>query len=123
MTSKKKDKIKDFVYKLSAILILIAAVCFMFNPTVAKFIMIVGVVGFAITTFMSPYPGTNIRGKRLYNIHIFGVVFMVMSTYLMFEEMNEWVIPMLIGAILIIYSSILLPKVYAKEEANKKNLK
>lgn len=121
MTDTKKNKIKDFVYKLSAILILIAAVCFSFNPLVAKFVMIVGVVGFTVTTFMTPYPGKSIRGKRLYNMHIFGIVFMAMSTYLMFEEMNEWVIPMLIAAVLIIYSSILLPKVYAKEKSDSKN--
>lgn len=122
MTKTKKNKIKDFCYKLSAILILIAAVSFSFNPLVAKYVMIIGVAGFTITSFMTPYPGKSIRGRRLYNIHIFGVVFMVMSTYLMFEEMNEWAIPMLISAILIIYSSILLPKVYKEEEQeNEKN--
>ena len=123
MTNIKKDKIKDFVYKLSAILILIAAVSFSFNPLVGKYLMVIGVIGFTITTFMTPYPGKSLRGKRLHNMHIFGVVFMVMSTYLMFVEMNEWVIPMLIAAVLIIYSSLLLPKVYAKEKSEETNKK
>jgi len=119
MTNTKNNKIKDHVYKLSAILILIAAVCFSFNPLAAKYTMIIGVIGFTITTFMTPYPGKSIRGKRLHNMHIFGVVFIVMSAYLMFEEMNEWVIPMLIAAVLIIYSSLLLPKIYEKEKTEK----
>lgn len=120
MNSNTKNKIKDFINKLSAILILIAAVSYSFNPEVAKYIMVIGVAAFTVTTFMTPYPGKSLRGKRLYNIYIFGIVFMVMATYLMFEEMIEWVIPMLVSAVLIIYTSILLPKVYLKEQEEDK---
>jgi hypothetical protein len=120
MSKQINNKSKDFIFKLSAILILIAAVAYMFNPLVASYIMVAGVVGFTITTFMTPYPGKSIRGKRLYNIQVFGIVFMVMATYLMFVRMNEWVVPMLIAGILISYSSILLPKVYDKEEKDNK---
>ena len=109
------NKTKDFIFKLSAILILIAAVAYLINPLVASYVMIIGVVGFTATTFMTPYPGKSIRGKRLYNIQIFGVIFMVMATYLMFVRRNEWVVPMFIAGVLISYSSILLPKVYEKE--------
>ncbi|MDU1903212.1 MAG: hypothetical protein E6772_00400 [Dysgonomonas sp.] len=109
------DKKKDFVFKASAILILIAACVYLFNPLVASFIMIIGVVGFTITTFLTPYPGKSLRGKRLYNIKIFGIIFMVMSTYLMYVRRNEWVVLMLIAAFLTLYSAILLPKVYQQE--------
>lgn len=117
------DKKKDFIFKASAIVILIAAVVYSFNPVFASYFMILGVAGFTITTFLSPYPGKSLRGKRLYNIQIFGIVFMVMSTYLMFVQQNEWVITMLISAFLILYASVLLPKVYQQEldKDNKKN--
>lgn len=113
--SSKKTKTKDFVFKLSAILILIAACTYLFNPIVASYIMIIGVIGFVVTTFMTPYPGKSIRGKRLYNIQILGVACMVMSTYLMYSQLNEWVVPMLIAGILLSYTSIMLPKIYDKE--------
>lgn len=112
---KTKNKTKEFILKLSAILILIAACAYLFNPMIASYIMIVGVVGFIITTFMTPYPGKNIRGKRLYNMQVFGLASMAMSAYLMFKQYNEWVIPMLIAAILLSYTSIMLPRVYKKE--------
>lgn len=119
MTKFKNSKAKDFIYKLSAILILIAAVSYLFNETVATYIMIAGVLGFAVTTFLSPYPGDSIRGKRLYNMQIFGIAFMAMGCYLMYEKMTAWIIAMLIAAVLILYSSILLPKTYAKENEDK----
>lgn len=120
------DKTKDFLFKASAILILIAAAVYLFNKVAASYTMIIGVAGFALTTFFTPYPGKNMRGKRLYNIQIFGIVFMVMSTYFMFIHRNEWVILMLVAAILVLYASVLLPKVYRKEqeeeeEENKKS--
>lgn len=116
------DKTKDFIFKASAILILIAAIVYLFNETVASYTMIAGVAGFALTTFFTPYPGKSIRGKRLYNIQIFGIIFMVMSTYFMFIRRNEWVVLMLVAAILVLYASVLLPKVYRKEldEENEK---
>lgn len=109
------EKKKDFIFKASAILILIASVVYLFNPLVASFIMIIGAVGFTAITFMTPYPGKSLRGKRLYNIQIFGVVFMAMATYLMYARLNEWVVAMLISALLILYASYLLPKVYQQE--------
>lgn len=113
-------KTKDFIFKSSAILILIAAVIYLFNPVVATYVMVIGVVGFTATTFMSPYPGKSLRGKRLYNIQIFGIVFMVMSAYLMYAHRNEWVVTMLIAALLILYAWVLLPRVY-QDEQNKEN--
>lgn len=118
------DKTKDFIFKASAILILIAAIIYLFNEAAASYTMIIGVAGFTLTTFFTPYPGKSTRGKRLYNIQIFGIVFMVMSTYFMFVRCNEWVVLMLIAAILILYASVLLPKIYQKEleeEENKKS--
>lgn len=109
------DKNKDFIFKASAIIILISAVIYLFNPIVAPYTMAFGVLFFTITTFLSPYPGKSFRGKRLYNMQIFGVIFMVVSACLMFLHRNEWSLTMLIGAILTLYSASLLPKVYAKE--------
>jgi len=117
------DKTKDFIFKASAILILIAAVVYLFNKTAASYTMIIGAAGFAVTTFLTPYPGKSVRGKRLYNIQIFGILFMVMSTYMMFIQRNEWPVLMLISAILILYASYLLPKIYQKELQDKEDRK
>jgi len=112
-------KTKDLLYQLSAILILLAAILYYFMPEIARYVMVLGVAGFGAFTFTSPYPGKSLRGKRLFNIQIFAVVLMVISAYLMFIMMNEWVIPLLISGLLILYCSLLLPKELQKE--NKEN--
>lgn len=116
MKQPKENKTKDLVFKLAALLILIAAVVYLFNPIVAAYAMAVGVVGFGWSTFTSPYPGKSMRGKRLFSIRVFGVVMMAVATYLMFEQLNEWVIAMLISAILILYTAIILPREYEREQ-------
>lgn len=118
----KSTRNKSLLYKISAVLILVAAILFLFFPDIAPYVMIAGVAGFGAVTFTTPYLGESIRGKRLFNMQIFSVILMAVSTYLMFIKINEWVIPMLIAAILLLYSSMLLPRIYEqeKEEENKK---
>lgn len=113
------NKSKDFIFKLSALLILAAAIAYLFNPVFAPYIMAVGVVGFAAITFLTPYPGKSLRGKRLFSIQIFGIAFMAISTYLMFVQKNEWVISMLAAAFLLLYTTFMLSREYEKEKKEK----
>lgn len=110
------NKSKDFIFKLSALLILAAAISYIFNPVIAAYIMAVGVLGFATITFTTPYPGKSLRGKRLFSIQIFGIAFMAIATYLMFVRKNEWVISMLVAAFLLLYTTLMLSKEYKKEK-------
>lgn len=116
---KKNPKLKNIFFQISAILILIAAIVFYFDPTIAKYIMLIGVAGFAATTFTTPYPGKNIRGKRLFNIQIFAVLLMAVSSFLMFKNMSEWVVTLLIAAILTLYANIMMSMTYKKEQEEK----
>ncbi|NDW08122.1 hypothetical protein [Dysgonomonas sp. 520] len=113
-----KQKRKELFYQISALLILIGAAGFFFLPDL-KYVMLVGVAGFGATTFTTPYPGKSVRGKRLFNMQIFAVILMVISCYLLFNEFKEWVIAMLVAAILILYSSIAIPKELEKEDKEK----
>lgn len=118
---KLNPKVKNLFFQIAAILILVAAVTFSFEPTVAKYLMIVGVAGFGATIFTSPYPGKSLRGKRLFNIQVLAVILMVVSTYLMFVDMNGWVVLLLISALLTLYCSIMLPRIYKEEEEGDKS--
>ena len=111
-------KLKNAFYQLSALLILFAAVYHSFNPDIARYLMVVGVAGFGAITFTTPYPGKSIRGKRLFNMQIFAIILMIVSAYLMFTGFREWVLPLLLSAILILYSAILIPREYDKEKRN-----
>lgn len=116
------SQFKNTIFQISALLILLAAILFSFSVEMAKYSMIIGVIGFGAITFTSKYPGKSIRGKRLFNIQIFAVLFFAVSAYLMFVDMHEWVITLLIGTVLTLYSSIMLPRVYKKEQ-EEENLK
>lgn len=109
-------KIKNIAFQASAILILIAAFLHIIIPNIAPYIMVIGVAGFAATTFTTPYPGKSLRGKRLFNIQILAVLLMIASSYLMIEKHNEWIITMLIAGVLTLYCSILLPRTFEKEQ-------
>lgn len=106
---------KDLVFKISGIIILVAALVYIFSPTIAPWIMALAVAIFSAIVATSPYPGKSIRGKRLFNFQILGCVFMVVATYLMFKQRNEWPLIMLIGAIFLLYASVVLPKELQKE--------
>lgn len=113
-------KVKNIIFQLSAMLILIAAVLYSFHTTVAKYIMIAGVVGYIITTFTTPYPGKSIRGKRLFNIQIMAVLLMAVSAFLMYIDNSGWVVVLLIAALQTLYCAIILPRVYKKEQEEEK---
>lgn len=116
-------KTKDVVFQVSALLILFAAVFYLFRPDIARFVMIAGVGGFAVTTFLNRYPGKSLRGKRLFNIQVFAILMMVAATVLMFMYTKEWVVLMFIAALFTLYSAILLPRVYEKEQKENENKK
>ena len=111
-----KYNIKSFLYKASALLILIFIVLYSFQPTVAVWGMVVGVSLFSAITLTNPYPGKSVRGKRLFNFQVFACVLLMVATYLMYAGRNEWPILLLISAVFLFYSSIVLQKELDKEK-------
>lgn len=111
-----KPKIKNTVFQISALLILLAAIANYFDCDLAKYTMIVGALGYAFSVFISSYPGKSVRGKRLYNMQIFSALFMVISAYLMFTDMTQWPVTLLIGVILLLYSTLMMDRTYRKEK-------
>lgn len=117
---KPDQKLKSIIFQIAAIAILVAAVLHFFNTDIAKWMMITGVAGFAAIIFTSPYPGKGIRGKRLFNIQILAVLLMCVTAYLMFIDLNGWVVTLLISSILTLYCSIAIPAAYKKEKEENK---
>ncbi|WP_029906910.1 hypothetical protein [Prevotella sp. 10(H)] len=109
-------KVKNTIFQISALLILLAAVIYSLDVTIAKYVMATGVLGFTVTTITTPYPGKSIRGKRLFNIQVFALILMIVSTVLLFKDISGWVVTLLIAAVLTLYSNIAMSKVYKKEQ-------
>ena len=109
---------KNLIFQIAATLILFAAVLYLFVPVVAAWIMVFSTATFSVITAKNPYPGKSIRGKRLFGFQIFACMLMVVASYLMFRERNEWVLSMLVAALLLLYSSIIIPRELEKEKEN-----
>ncbi|MFA5651246.1 MAG: hypothetical protein WC914_08935, partial [Proteiniphilum sp.] len=71
---------------------------------------------FSALTVATPYPGKSIRGKRLFNFQLFACLLMIVSTYLMFRNRNEWALFMIVGALLLLYSAIMISKALENED-------
>ncbi|NLX66664.1 MAG: hypothetical protein GXZ19_07850 [Bacteroidales bacterium] len=109
-------RVKNLLLRISAVLILLSAVFYLFIPDVAPWIMAFSVVIFTLMTFMNPYPGKSIRGKRLFNFQLFSCISMIVATYLMFKERNEWALVMIVGAIFLFYAAVMIPRELEKEK-------
>lgn len=114
--SKNKNVIKDIVFKVAAMLIVVAAIYYSFDPVVASYMLIVGAAFYIICVFTSRYTGPSLRGKRLYNINVFGAIAVGVSAYLMYIQDLRWALSLFIAAILTLYANYMLGKVIKKDE-------
>ncbi|WP_298649871.1 hypothetical protein [uncultured Proteiniphilum sp.] len=108
--------VKNVLFRVSGILILLSAVLYLFIPAVAPWIMAFAVGVFSVITFTHPYPGKSIRGKRLFNFQLFSCILMIVATYLMFRGRTEWVLAMMAGAIFLLYAAVVIPRELEKEK-------
>jgi len=109
----------DMLLRISALFILLSAALYLVIPTVAPWIMAVSVALFAARTVASPYPGKSIRGKRLFHFQVFSTVLMIVATYLMFRQRNEWALVMLCGAVFMLYAGVMIPRELESETDDK----
>ena len=111
-------KQKELILQISAILILLSAAAYFFFPVVVPWVMAFAVAFFSYATITSPYPGKSLRGKRLFNFQLLACALFAASAYFMFKRQNEWVVTLIVGAVLLLYASIVLPKELEKEKKN-----
>lgn len=112
-----KYNFKNIVYKISALFILIFTIAYSFIPEWAVWGMVVSVSLFSAITLASPYPGKSIRGKRLFNFQVFACLLLVVATFLMYKQRNEWPVLLLISAIFLLYSAFALDIELNKERS------
>lgn len=114
-----KYNIKSILHIISAFLILIFTVAYSFIPEISVWGMVVSVSLFSAITMSSPYPGKGIRGKRLFNFQVIACLLMVVATFLMYKQRNEWPLLLLISAMFFFYSAFALEKELKKERMEK----
>ena len=104
------DKVKFFLFVVSAILILVGAILHVSSPTIASYIFAVGAAGVAVYYFTIPVKDMDFRSRRLQRFNIFAGLLCIASSALMFAHRKEWIICLTIAAIFQLYSAFVTPK-------------
>lgn len=121
---KQLNSIQTWVLRLGGILVLVGA---MLNPiklAASPYIYSIGALMFASMQMFASYDGTNVVIRRLRRQQIIGSLLLLLSGAAMFGNIyhiqyvqhNEWMIMMLIAAILELYTSFRIPAELEKEK-------
>ena len=95
---------------VSACLVLAGAALYLTQWTVAPYLFAVGAAGIAVNYLTTPVGDLDFRGRRLHRFNVMAGFLMVVASGFQFNGRKEWVICLLIAAILQLYTAFVSPK-------------
>jgi len=111
------SKIKDYLFYICGISLVFSAIFYTTEWSFIPYIYAVAGAGIAVVFLSSPYQGDNLRLKRLNIQQAIAALMLPVSSYLMFNGMSEWIICLLVSAILQAYV------IFVRDYEEKKNKK
>lgn len=128
---KKLSKTENIIFLTGAVLMVIGSAAAVFGQTWATWVFALGVVMFVLMQLKQGYDGASITIRRLRTMLIFSDIMFVATAVLMFEQHtrflglsyyayvqyvhNNWVVALLIAAVLQLYATHRLGKELDKE--------
>ena len=103
-------KIRTILFVVSACLVLAGASLYLTQWTVAPYLFAVGAAGIAVNYLTTPVGDLDFRGRRLHRFNVMAGFLMVVASGFQFNGRKEWVICLLIAAILQLYTAFVSPK-------------
>ncbi len=104
------QQIRNYIFMFSGALILAGAVLYITHWIYAPYVFAVGAAGVTVCFMTIPYKDLSFRLRRLHRINVMAGISMVASSVFMFREKMEWVVFLLIAALLILYTSFVSPR-------------
>lgn len=98
-----KKLLKDGLFIIAALLILISAVLLMEEYAWARFSLTVGIIMYIAHRAIDAYRGNDFRLKRLNRMHAFNALLLILAVYLVFKGSNTWIVALLIVAVVELY--------------------
>ncbi|MDH6311316.1 phosphatidylserine synthase [Parabacteroides sp. PFB2-10] len=95
-----KSSIRNIIYMLAALLLLAGAVLHFTQWAFAPYLFAFGAAGLTVSYLTVSPKGMDFRHKRLHNFNMIAGLLMIVASGLMFSQRKEWVILLLIAAIL-----------------------
>ena len=105
------QQIRNYFFMFSGILVLAGAMTYITDWIYAPYLFAFGSAGIALSFITTPYKNLGFRLRRLHRINVLAGVSMVASSVLMFEKRMEWVVFLLIEALLLLYTSFITSRV------------
>lgn len=118
---KQLNKTENIIFLSGAVLMVIGSAANLFVQVWAPYVYTIGALAFSLMQFKQGYEGTNFTIRRLRNMMIMSDVFFLITAVMMFENMynflkldyityikyvyNNWVVTLLVAAILQLYTT------------------
>ena len=120
------SRIEDLIFRIGALTMVAGAALFLANRWVANVLFTVGALMFAAMQLRTTYEGRNFTIARLRRQQLFAAAMLVLSAVAMTAQnlghtllrYNEWVVCLLIGAVVELYATFRLASELDKENKN-----
>lgn len=109
-------KLYSFIYMLGGIMLVVGAALYITKWVWAPYIYIAGSLMFGAMQMMDRYTGNNWIVRRLRRQQIVGAIALMLTGVLMLVcKHNEWILCMLVGCLMQLYTAFRIPQEMEKE--------
>lgn len=110
-------KIQQAIYILGGILLVAGAALYITRWAWVPYMYITGSFMFAAMQMLDRYTGKNLVLRRLRRQQLLGAIALMLAGVLMLAcKHNEWILCMLVGCLVELYTAFRIPQEYEKEE-------
>lgn len=127
---KKLNTIQNLIFRCGAILFVAGLALRLFFPFLGMILFVVGILGFCSMQLIAGYEGNSLTIRRLRNQQVLSDICFLLSALAMtaqefnfgpsWSHRNLWVLLLIIGCILQLYTSFRLPSELEKEQARRR---
>lgn len=109
-------KLYSFIYMLGGIMLVVGAALYITKWVWAPYIYIAGSLMFGAMQMMDRYTGNNWIIRRLRRQQIVGAIALMLTGVIMLVcKHNEWILCMLVGCLMQLYTAFRIPQEMEKE--------
>ena len=110
-------KIQQIIYILGGILLVAGAALYITQWAGASYMYITGSFMFGAMQMLDRYTGKNLILRRLRRQQLLGAIALMLTGVLMLTcKHNEWILCMLVGCLVELYTAFRIPQEYEKEQ-------
>ena len=104
------QSVRNYLFILSGAFVIGGALLYISHWLYSSYVFAVGTAGITLSFLTAPYLELDFRRRRLHRINIIAGISMIASSFFMFRRRMEWVVFLLIAALLILYTSFAAPR-------------